>query len=408
MKVTEAKIGMESKVEAIMRFSWKSSIGEHEENYYCKINMWRDAEFMPGKLVYSILGADVGDIINVTFKSGEVFKHSPENIITVDRRQFVPTKTYTGKIEPRVGRFYPFGFFLGIAGVFPENIQPVRVINKTEKTLEIDANNPIAKYDLDLNCEIVDFTAISRSVGGECICWCSQPFEYGPGMQIPIDGKETDFELDNPESFKRADESDDSIFYSEPRLINHIDRVCHENLLNLYRRIIPKGAKVLDLMSSYQSHIPAELYCQVTGLGMNEQEMRSNPTLHKAVVHDLNKNPNLPFNEEEFDVVVCDLSVEYLKNPIEVIKEISRVLKRDGIVSFSFSNRYFPEKVIKLWIDLHEFERMGFVIELLRKVGAFYNYKTYSFRRWRRPVDDKYFGCTLYSDPLYVVTARKS
>lgn len=102
------------------------------------------------------------------------------------------------------------------------------------------------------------------------------------------------------------------------------------------------------------------------------------------------------------------LNIEYVTKPFELIKEIRRILKKDGIFTVSYSNRYFPTKVIKIWTDLHEFERIGYVLELILRDGGFNNFKTFSVKGFRRPYDDKYFGCTLFSDPLYLVYAEKT
>lgn len=401
------KINERTKVDLLLKFKWKSSVGEHEETQFCQLNVWRDFDFFPEKLKGLIWGKRSGDSFKVDFKAGELFEYSERNIIELQKSQFQPPKSLRN-INPRLGRFYPLGFFAGLAGVFPENQKPARVIEIGDKNLKIDTNIPIARYDLELEGFILEVRKKSADVGGECRDWCALSLESGPGMQVPYDGVETDFELENPESFARADESDDRVFYREPRITTHIDSKCHENLVKLYESILPESGKILDLMSSYQSHIPIDRDYHVVGLGLNEEEMRQNKTLKEFVIHDLNSEPRLPFSEEEFDGVVCDLSIEYVIKPIELIRDVARVLKRDGVFTLSFSNRYFPPKVIKLWIDLHEFERVGYVIELLRKAGRFKNLRSYSFRGFRRPYDDKYFGCTLLSDPLYVVYAEKS
>lgn len=400
-KIDETKI-----VDLLIKFKWESSVGRHEEVQFCKLNIWRDFEFLPEKLRKQIWGRNKGDNFKVSFKAGELFKFSSDNIIQIEKSQFRPPKAFNS-VKPHLGRFYPLGFFIGLAGVYPQNIKPARVIEITDKYIKIDTNPPIARYDIEVEGSILDVRRKTTEVGGECRDWCSICLETGPGMQAPYDGVETDFEIDNPESFKREDEADDRLFYSEPRLTNHIDMKAHENLVSLYENLIPNGAIILDLMSSYQSHIPVNKHYEVIGLGLNEEEMRQNRVLSSFVVHDINENPVLPFPDNYFDAVVCDLSIEYVTKPLKVVEEVRRVLKTAGIFTVSFSNRYFPTKVIKLWIDLHEFERMGYVLEIIRKVGGFRDLRTYSFRGFRRPYDDKYFGCTFISDPLYVVYAEK-
>jgi len=105
--------------------------------------------------------------------------------------------------------------------------------------------------------------------------------------------------------------------------------------------------------------------------------------------------------------VVCDLSIEYAIKPFELLREVRRILKKDGRFFFSFSNRYFPPKVIKVWVDLHEFERMGFVLELLARTEGLGEFRTYSLRGFPRPVDDRWSIVSTVSDPLYVVYGKR-
>ncbi|HSO66707.1 MAG TPA: class I SAM-dependent methyltransferase, partial [Desulfatirhabdiaceae bacterium] len=107
------------------------------------------------------------------------------------------------------------------------------------------------------------------------------------------------------------------------------------------------------------------------------------------------------------DAVVCTASIEYLTRPVEVISEISRILKPGGLLVMTFSNRWFPPKVIRIWTELHEFERMGLVLEYMMLTGSFENLHTFSMRGLPRPETDKYFGQQRYSDPVYAVWGQK-
>ncbi|MCX8033714.1 MAG: methyltransferase domain-containing protein [Thermodesulfovibrio sp.] len=401
-------INEKTKAEMILKFNWESNIGKHEELQFCNLNVWRDMEFFPEKVRENLWGKKRGDSFKVQFSKGELFNFSEDNIVELKNTQFIPQKLQRTLMNPRLGRFYPLGFFRGLQGVFPQNFKPTRVIGIDKETIKIDTNLPISKYDLEIEVYILDVRKKFSEVGGECKDWCALSLENGPGMQVRYNGLPTDFEIENPDSFKREDEGEDTNFYKEPRITTHIDSKAHENLLDLYTKILPKKGKVLDLMSSYQSHIPKNEYLKVIGLGLNEEEMRQNIRLSDFFVHDLNKETKLPFGDEEFEVIVCDLSIEYVVNPIELINEVKRILKKGGIFTVSFSNRYFPTKVIKLWIDLHEFERMGYVLELLLRTEGFINFKTFSIRGFMRPYEDKYFGCSFLSDPIYLVYAQKA
>jgi SAM-dependent methyltransferase len=161
---------------------------------------------------------------------------------------------------------------------------------------------------------------------------------------------------------------------------------------------------VLDLMASWESHLPAEHGLgEICGLGMNAEELAANPLFAGHRVHDLNLNPDLPYEDASFDAVICSLSVEYLVKPFEVFAEVARVLRAGGRFIVTFSNRWFPPKAIRAWDGMHEFERPGLVLEYFLRDGHFDALETWSMRGLPRPADDKYADRFGVSDPVYAV-----
>ena len=146
---------------------------------------------------------------------------------------------------------------------------------------------------------------------------------------------------------------------------------------------------------------------RLVGLGLNREELEKNSQLSEFVVHDLNADPTLPFEANTFDAVVNTASVEYLTDPLAVFKEVNRILRPEGHLIVTFSNRWFPSKAIKIWRELHEFERMGLVLEYFLRAGAFKDLQTYSIRGLPRPHDDKYYPELMFSDPVHAVWGRK-
>jgi SAM-dependent methyltransferase len=135
-----------------------------------------------------------------------------------------------------------------------------------------------------------------------------------------------------------------------------------QKITNLYTRVLPVGARILDLMASIDSHLADDLQTVFfVGLGMNREELNANPRLSESLVHDLNPDPGLPFADASFNAAVCSVSVEYLTDPLAEFAEVWRALKPGEVFINSFSSRWFPPKAINLWIDLHEFERMVLV-----------------------------------------------
>ncbi len=172
-------------------------------------------------------------------------------------------------------------------------------------------------------------------------------------------------------AFQRLDETPDAEFYAAPRLVTHIDDGAIAAVTGLYREYFPAGGAILDLMSSWVSHLPPEAsYRRVTGLGMNAEELAANPRLDAWVVHDHNAEPRLPFADGEFDAAGCCVSIDYLVRPVEVLCDLARVLRPDAPVVITFSNRRFPTKVIALWEALDDAGHAQLVAHYLRAAGG--------------------------------------
>jgi SAM-dependent methyltransferase len=168
--------------------------------------------------------------------------------------------------------------------------------------------------------------------------------------------------------FARMDPSDDARFYSVARNVVHIEPGAIEALRRIYADQFPPNGTVLDLMSSWRSHLPDGLG-KVVGLGMNAEEMTANPQLDEWVVHDLNRDPRLPFSDSSFDAVACAVSVQYLVRPVDVFSDVRRVLVPGGSVVVSFSNRCFPTKAVMAWLAGDDAEHRVIVRAYLDHAG---------------------------------------
>jgi SAM-dependent methyltransferase len=200
------------------------------------------------------------------------------------------------------------------------------------------------------------------------------------------------------EAFRRTDEGPDEEFYQTPRLVTHIDDRAIAAVTQLYREFFPADGEILDLMSSWISHLPPEVeYRRVIGLGMNEVELRRNERLDSYVIQNLNTNPILPFGSAEFDGAGICVSVDYLTRPREVLREVGRVLKADAPVVITFSNRCFPTKAVEIWHRLDDAGRLRLVEGYLQEAGNFRDINSLD-RSPRR----------LFSDPLYAVVGRST
>lgn len=157
-------------------------------------------------------------------------------------------------------------------------------------------------------------------------------------------------------AFAKQDGSDDADFYAAPRFVTHIDDGAIAALTSFYRRALTEGAVILDLMSSWISHLPEDVpFADVIGHGMNADELRNNPRFQRWFVQDLNRDVHLPLAAQSVDAVLIAVSIQYLEKPIAVLKECARVLRPGGRIIISFSNRCFPTKAVAIWLALgHE------------------------------------------------------
>ena len=197
------------------------------------------------------------------------------------------------------------------------------------------------------------------------------------------------------ELFRRVDERPDFLFYTEARKVVHLDDRAVAAVTRVYEELVPTGGVVLDLMSSWRSHLPAGFRGRAVGLGMNLEEMKDNPQLDEVVVHDLNASPALPFGDASFDAVLCCVSVQYLVRPLEVFADVARTLVPGGPFVVTFSNRCFPEKAVAAWLFSDDREHAAMVVNYFQRTSGFPS-PVFEDRSPRG------------GDPLYAVWARRS
>ncbi|HEX9998635.1 MAG TPA: methyltransferase domain-containing protein [Abditibacterium sp.] len=196
-------------------------------------------------------------------------------------------------------------------------------------------------------------------------------------------------------AFRRYDESDDAIFYQTPRFVAHIEPETIAAVTQLYRELLPPNGAILDLMSSWISHYPPEMqFSRVVGLGMSHEELAANPILNGFAVQNLNQNPILPYENEEFDAAIICVSVQYLTQPVEVLQDLKRVLKPSAPVIISFSNRCFPTKAVVAWQALDDAGHLELVASYLEAAG------------WKQ-IERRDCTPTGAMEPLLAVVARK-
>lgn len=201
------------------------------------------------------------------------------------------------------------------------------------------------------------------------------------------------------ELFRRQDESDDRLFYAEPRLVTHIDDYAIEAIRAYLREALPPNGIALDLMSSWRSHLPYDMPLErVIGLGLNAVELDENPQLTDRVAHDLNAEPRLPLETDSVDAAIVTVSIQYIVKPIAVFREVNRILRTGAAFHVIYSNRMFPTKAVAIWQSLDDRMRAQLIGSYFANSGG-----------WTAPkAMDISPNMGFYTDPVYVVTANKS
>ncbi len=199
-----------------------------------------------------------------------------------------------------------------------------------------------------------------------------------------------------PHSFDKEDDAPDALFYATPRLVKHIDERAIAAVTELYRELLPAGGVILDLMGSWISHLPPEVaYTEVIGHGMNEDELAANQRYTRWFVQDLNAKTRLPLSGDSVDAVTICVSIQYLQQPVAVLREVLAILKLGGVVIITFSNRCFPTKAVAIWQALEMGHHPQLVSLYLEQAGF-----THVEARTLVPQD-------LDQDPLWAVVGRK-
>lgn len=386
---------------------WKDKLVQYCDRYYLlKVNFWRD--IFPPVLDFQIKRAKLSQTVEIDYPAGELLlqEYSNSNVQHIAIKQFNSHHKGFIPIIPVTGRFYPKGMIDGVAGCFKEDTLPFRIIDQDERGLLIDMNHPLATFPLKLTASIRDIYDASQQKGGRCNDIADVLTTNGPGMQSLLVDKNTDFFTGMP--FSRVIEDQDALFYEAIETVDSVDMRAIRELKTFYVHTLKDGMKILDLLAGPDSRLPDEYSSlDVTGLGLKVSDLEANESLSRTVQHDVNACPELPFKDQQFDAVICSFAIEYIIHPEQIFQQIARILKPNGVFSIGFSDRFYTQKVIRLWEDIHVFERIGVVLEYFRQNGQFDHLYCESIRGLIRDEDDPFKAGNVFSCPMFMLSGVK-
>lgn len=390
-----------SRIDLRLALVWESETPagrvRHRDHFFAEaVDLERDG--LPDALKKALSAARVGETHSVSLD--DFFGGADDTVQQLAREAFRGRQADGTAVTPKFGRFYPASHFDGLSVGTPV----VRCVGVDENTVSLDPRHPLASYAVELTATIVGRLDTDGAADQQPVDWM-RSLVMGPGMQACWKGKVTDF-LDDT-AYARPDEGADPVFYGPARITAHLDSRAQQIVGRFYQEFIPGSGRVLDLMSSVHSNLARDQqYESLIGLGLNAQEMMANDRLSGAVICDLNAGASIPLSDNAFDAAICTVSIDYLTNPVRTMAEVARVLKPGAPFAVTYSNRWFPPKVTRLWTELNSFEQTALVVSYFEQTGQFAEIETASFRGYPRPMDDPYFRQMTEADPIFAIAGR--
>lgn len=344
-------------IEFTIRWS-KNSISHEEWFLGRKFNPVND--IFPRDMREELEGKHAGECVTFKYMPRMCIPRYKDNLILTRGLERLRPKTVLGRnIIPRVGRFYPQGHINGLRDIYPDTLNPFRLIELDEEQFVADCNHPLATIPITIEARIQDIEERGIGTYGSLTHWREKTCDWGPGMQAMHNNHPTDFF--HPGFFDTIDTS--GIPFSPPPL----DAKAMTNLNKAYARFITPDMRRFDFLL------------------------------------DSSSKP-----KGQYDAIVFTLSMEYLRAPVTTLKDLSQHLAPGGVVLVGFTAHYDPAEVIQGWIDMYEFERMGLILEYLRQAGLDADAGTISMRNdWRNQDDPKFLETRGVSDPVYIVYGHK-
>lgn len=382
----------------------------------CRFDDWRffpryrvGFDQLPQQLQDQLCGLRCGDLISRHFIRGELLPTwQRDRFYTMKRNQFQPRLQKDTTITPAIGRFYPASWFSGFSQLHADINKTGRVITIDNQHLSVDFNHPLAGKDIDITLRIESIQPSDSNDGRPPEDILALLSDDGPGMQNRISGQETEFWQNNP--FHRLDEAPDGEFFNQPSFQPFWDKTALLQVSRFYHQQVTTHSRLLDLMAGVHSPLAEAdvLAHSVCCAGLNQLELDHNPICDQSQVLDVNRITHLPYTDASFDAVLIHAAFEYVVDPGQLLAEIQRILRPEGQLIISYTDRFVVEKAVRCWSMTHAFERMGLLLAYLRNCHGLGQFQSQSWRGRHRPSDDALAKQLKLSDPVFIISAKKS
>ncbi len=359
----------------LFRLHWEEHGVRHEDSFYAQnVNLWRDV--FPAGLEKEILGLEEGQSRHVDLKPGA---HMPvrdmRKVVTVPRTAFKVAPELP-PIVPTQGRFYPQGVLRGL----PASIRRIssRSDHQCRRGHADRRSEPSpGRCGGAARNHALAVWSKQAEFGGQCQDWICALTD-GPGLKRKAD-RGTDFGLDVPLE-KPLGEGDAA---STPRRARS---PCGQPGTGEYRQSL--CAPVVWPEKGTGPHVRLAVTSSGWRHGSGPWHERGGDEREPGPVVPsgarLNVDPALPFADRAFDAVICSLSVEYLTRPWRSSVRSPACLSRWALRHGLFTP-LVPDQAVKIWTEMHEFERAGLVTEYFRQSGGFKDLTTLSNGAGRGP-----------------------
>lgn len=173
-----------------------------------------------------------------------------------------------------------------------------------------------------------------------------------------------------------------------------LQKIWHRKKISVAKKLLTgkKFKKVLDvgcasgyMVSEISKHFPDAKY---TGIDSYDKAVTHGKKIYPHIKFKIANAEKLPFKKGDFDLLICYETIEHITNPLKALKEMKRVLKKDGTLILTMDSGSLLFRMVwfvwentkgKVWkgAHLHPFHHEE-LTEIIKKSGFKIKQKIFS------------------------------